>query len=46
MFEQNQSEALSLELTILETFFEAVPDWTQTKIRSLLGGFGFSNEGC
>ncbi len=43
-FEQNQSEALNLELTVLQTLFEAVPDWTQTKVRSLLGGLGFSND--
>ncbi len=43
-FEQNQSEALNLELTLLDTLFQAVPDWTQTRVRSLLGGFGFSND--
>ncbi len=43
-FEQNQSEALDLNKTALETLFEAVPDWTQTKVRSLLGSLGFSND--
>ncbi len=43
-FEQNQSEALDLEKTVLETIFNAVPDWNQTKVRSLLGGLGFTNE--
>ncbi len=43
-FEQNQSEALNLELTLLDTLFHAVPDWTQTRVRSLLGGFGFSDD--
>ena len=37
-FEQNQAEALDLNKTVLETVFEIVPDWTQTKVRSLLGG--------
>ncbi len=43
-FEQNQSEALDLNKTVLETLFEKVPDWTQTKVRSLLGNLGFSND--
>ncbi len=43
-FEQNQSEALQLNKTALETLFEAVPDWSQTKVRSLLGSLGFSND--
>ena len=43
-FEQNQSEALQLNKTALETLFAAVPDWTQTKVRSLLGSLGFSND--
>ncbi len=43
-FEQNQSEALDLGRTVIDTLFEVVPDWTQTKVRSLLGGLGFSND--
>ena len=43
-FEQNQAEALDLSKTVIDTIFEAVPDWTQTQVRSLLGSFGFSNE--
>jgi ATP-binding cassette subfamily F protein 3 len=43
-YEQNQAEALDLDTTVIETLFTAVPDWTQTQVRSLLGGFGFSNE--
>ena len=45
-FEQNQAEALDLAKTVIDTLFEAVPDWTQTEVRSLLGNFGFSNETC
>ena len=43
-FEQNQAEALDLSKTVIETMFEAVPDWTQTQVRSLLGSFCFSND--
>jgi ATP-binding cassette subfamily F protein 3 len=43
-FEQNQAEALDLERTVIDTLFEAVPDWSQTQVRSLLGNFGFSND--
>jgi ATP-binding cassette subfamily F protein 3 len=43
-FEQNQAEALDLSKTVIDTIFEAVPDWTQTQVRSLLGTFCFSNE--
>ncbi len=43
-FEQNQAEALDLAKTVIDTLFEAVPDWTQTQVRSLLGSFCFSNE--
>ena len=43
-FEQNQAEALDLQKTVIDTMFEAVPDWTQTQVRSLLGSFCFSND--
>ncbi len=43
-FEQNQSEALALDRTVIETLFNQVPDWTQTKVRSLLGSLGFTND--
>ncbi|QPN61624.1 ATP-binding cassette domain-containing protein [Synechococcus sp. CBW1002] len=43
-FEQNQAEALDLNKTVIDTVFEAVPDWTQTQVRSLLGSFCLSNE--
>ncbi len=43
-FEQNQAEALDLSKTVINTLFEAVPDWTQTQVRSLLGSFCFSND--
>ena len=43
-FEQNQAEALDLSKTVIDTLFEAVPDWTQSQVRSLLGSFCFSND--
>jgi ATP-binding cassette subfamily F protein 3 len=43
-FEQNQAEALDLNRQVLAMVFEAVPDWTQSQVRSFLGRFGFSNE--
>ena len=43
-FEQNQAEALDLGKKVIDTMFEAVPDWTQTQVRSLLGSFCFSND--
>ena len=43
-FEQNQAEALDLSKTVIDTMYEAVPDWTQTQVRSLLGNFCFSND--
>ena len=43
-FEQNQAEALDLSKTVIDTMYEAVPDWTQTQVRSLLGSFCFSND--
>ena len=43
-FEQNQAEALDLEKTVIETISQAVPKWTQTEVRSFLGGFGLTND--
>lgn len=43
-FEQNQAEALDLTKTVINTIHDEVPDWTNTKIRSLLGQFLFSGE--
>ena len=43
-FEQNQAEALNLDKTVIDTLFEAVPDWSQSQVRSLLGSLGFSND--
>ena len=43
-FAQNQAEALDLKKIVIETVFEVVPNWTQTKVRSLLGSFCLSND--
>ncbi|WP_267383731.1 ABC-F family ATP-binding cassette domain-containing protein [Cyanobacterium sp. uoEpiScrs1] len=43
-FEQNQAEALDLSKTVISTVHDEVPDWTNTKVRSLLGRFLFSGE--
>ncbi len=43
-FEQNQAEALDLNKTVLETMFSAVPTWTQTQVRTLLGSFCLSDD--
>ncbi len=43
-FEQNQSEALDLGKTVLDSLFQVVPDWNQTEVRSLLGNFGFTKD--
>ncbi|KGG13289.1 MULTISPECIES: ATP-binding cassette domain-containing protein [Prochlorococcus] len=43
-FEQNQSEALDLNKTVIETIYEAAPEWPQRKVRSLLGNFGFTKD--
>ena len=43
-FEQNQAEALELEMTVIDTISQSVPNWTQTEVRSLLGSFGLIND--
>ncbi len=43
-FEQNQAEALDLSKSVLNTMFEAVPDWNQTQVRNLLGSFCLSKD--
>jgi len=43
-YEQNQSEALDPEKIVIELIFSKVPDWTQKKVRTFLGGFGFYKD--
>ena len=40
-YEQNQSEALKIDGQVIDLIFERAPDWTQQKVRTFLGGFGF-----
>ena len=43
-FEQNQAEALDLTKTVLSTIADEVFDWSDTKIRTLLGCFLFPGD--
>ncbi len=43
-YEQNQSEALSLEKKAIDLIFDKAPDWSQKKVRTFLGGFGFQKD--
>jgi len=43
-YEQNQAEALSLEERLIDLICNKSPEWSQKKVRTFLGGFGFQNE--
>ena len=43
-YEQNQAEALSLEERVIDLICNESPEWSQKKVRTFLGGFGFQNE--
>ncbi len=43
-YEQNQAEALPLEERVIDLIFNKSPEWSQKKVRTFLGGFGFQNE--
>ncbi len=43
-YEQNQAEALSLEKRVIDLIYDNSPEWSQKKVRTFLGGFGFQNE--
>ena len=43
-YEQNQAEALSLDKRVIDLIFNKSPEWSQKKVRTFLGGFGFQNE--
>ena len=43
-YEQNQAEALSLEERVIDLICNKSPEWSQKKVRTFLGGFGFQNE--
>ncbi len=43
-YEQNQAEALSLDEKVIDLVCNKSPEWSQKKVRTFLGGFGFQNE--
>ncbi|WP_288260439.1 ABC-F family ATP-binding cassette domain-containing protein [uncultured Prochlorococcus sp.] len=43
-YEQNQAEALSLDERVIDLICNNSPEWSQKKVRTFLGGFGFQNE--
>ena len=43
-YEQNQAEALSLDQRVIDLICDKSPEWSQKKVRTFLGGFGFQNE--
>ena len=43
-YEQNQAKALSLNEKIIDLISHKSPEWSQKKVRTFLGGFGFKNE--
>lgn len=43
-FEQNQAEALELDISVLDTIADCVHNWKDAEIRGLLGRFLFSGD--
>ena len=43
-YEQNQAEALDLKKSVINLIYNNLPDWTQEKVRTFLGSFGFKND--
>jgi len=43
-YQQNQAEALSLDERVIDLICNKSPEWSQKKVRTFLGGFGFQNE--
>ncbi len=43
-YEQNQAEALLLDERVIDLICNKSPEWSQKKVRTFLGGFGFQNE--
>ena len=43
-YEQNQSEALPLDQLVIDLIFKQEPSWTQQRVRTFLGSFGFYKE--
>ncbi len=43
-YEQNQAEALSVDKQVIDLIYAKAPEWSQQKVRTFLGGFGFYND--
>ncbi len=43
-YEQNQAEALAVEKQVIDLIYSKAPDWSQQKVRTFLGSFGFYNN--
>ncbi len=43
-YQQNQAEALSLDERVIDLICNKSPEWSQKKVRTFLGGFGFQND--
>ena len=43
-YEQNQAEALPSEKQVIDLLYSKAPDWSQQKVRTFLGSFGFYND--
>ena len=43
-YEQNQADALDLEKQVVDLIYSKATDWSQQKVRTFLGGFGFYND--
>ena len=43
-YEQNQAAALAVEKQVIDLIYIKAPDWSQQKVRTFLGSFGFHND--
>ena len=43
-YEQNQAAALAIEKQVIDLIYSKAPDWSQQKVRTFLGSFGFHND--
>ncbi len=43
-YEQNQAAALAVEKQVIDLIYSKAPDWSQEKVRTFLGSFGFHND--
>ncbi len=43
-YEQNQAQALPLDERVIDLICSKSPEWSQKKVRTFLGGFGFQNQ--